>query len=169
MALAYSTADRGACHMRSWPLSREALSSDPAANRFGAAGKAAMVVGDQDGIAPKWSMIFCDFVVQPPETAVQMLAAVGLSLTEAEYRAIGPRAWNLIRLINLREGWTAAGDVPPAVLAQPLEDSGWRLPPEVFAQMKAEYYHLRRWDEQGRPTPELLAELGLEGYAARLA
>jgi aldehyde:ferredoxin oxidoreductase len=34
--------------------------------------------------------------------------------------------------------------------------------------MKKEYYEVRGWDAQGRPTAELVRELGLGGYATGL-
>jgi len=166
MGLAFATSDRGACHNRSWPISREAL--DPEGHPFDAEGKAALVVADQDGKSPKWSMIFCDFLGYGPDDALAMLAALGLDLTREEYDRMGRRIWNLIRLINLREGWTAAADALPPGLDRPLEDSGACLRPEVFSRMKREYYALRGWDGEGRPPRTLIAELGLETYAVRL-
>ncbi len=168
MALAYATADRGACHMPSWPIAGDALGDDPEADAFGPAGKAAWVIGEQDENSAEWSLVGCDFLGYGAEDATRMLAAVGLELTEAEYLQVGARVWNLIRLLNLREGWTAADDALPAGLANPLEDSGRALAPEVFRQMKEEYYRLRRWDADGRPTHELIEELGLMDYKKRL-
>jgi aldehyde:ferredoxin oxidoreductase len=94
-----------------------------------------------------------------------MLASLGWNLSLQEYESLGTRTWNLVRLFNLREGWTAADDYLPRAIAKPLEDSKKGLAPEVFAQMLSDYYLVRRWDEAGRPSTELLAELGLEIYA----
>jgi len=165
MALAYATSDRGGCHMRSWPIAAEALSEDPDADPFGAAGKAAFVCGEQDENAAEWSLVGCDFIVYKKDDAAAMLAAVGIEMTADEYLALGRRVWNLVRLFNLREGWTAADDSMPQGLAIPLKDSGRSLDPALFEQMKREYYEVRGWDVEGRPTAELVRELGLGGYA----
>lgn len=165
MALAYATSDRGGCHMRSWPIAIEALSDDPKADPFTAQGKAAFVIGEQDENAAEWSLVGCDFIGYKKDDAAQMLQAVGIEVSADGYLALGRRVWNLVRLFNLREGWTADDDSLPRALALPLTDSGRSYDPEVFAQMKQEYYELRGWDAEGRPTAALVRELGLEQYA----
>jgi aldehyde:ferredoxin oxidoreductase len=165
MALAYATSDRGGCHMRSWPIAVEALSEDKGADPFGGAGKAAFVAGEQDENAAEWSLVGCDFIGYTSDDAAAMLAAVGIEMTADEYLALGRRVWNLVRLFNLKQGWTAADDSMPKGLEIPLTDSGRSLDPALFAQMKKEYYEVRGWDAQGRPTAELVRELGLGGYA----
>ena len=165
MALAYATSDRGACHMRSWPIAIEALSAEPDADPFGTAGKAAFVIAEQDENCREWSLVGCDFIAYQPEDALAMLQAVGLDLSAAEYERLGKRIWNLVRLFNLKQGWTDQDDRLPRALHLPLEDSGRALSPETFLAMKREYYALRGWDEAGRPTPELIAALDLERYA----
>lgn len=164
MALAYATSDRGACHMRAWPIAAEALSSDPQADSFGPVGKAQIVIQEQDEKSAEWCLVGCSFLNYKADDAVAMLNAVGLRLTVEDYQLLGKRVWNLIRLLNLREGWTAADDRIPVALEKPLLDSGRSLQPQVFADMKADYYRLRGWDEQGRPGEELVASLGLSGY-----
>lgn len=39
---------------------------------------------------------------------------------------------------------------------------GHVLSKEMYDEMLDEYYRARGWDEEGRPTPERLQELGLE-------
>ena len=168
MALAYATSDRGACHMRSWPIAAEALSEDESADPFGPAGKAVFVVGEQNDNSAEWSLVGCDFVGYGAEDGAAMLTSLGFTFTTDDWAMLGERVWNLVRLFNLREGWTAADDSMPPALATPLADSGRSLAPEVFAEMMRDYYSVRGWDAAGRPTAELLARLDLEGYAATL-
>ena len=94
-----------------------------------------------------------------------MLNAIGLDISPAEYLKLGERVWNLVRLFNLREGWTAADDTMPAALQIPLEDTGRAIAPALFEEMKADYYRERGWTEDGRPTPELLSRLSVDAYA----
>lgn len=168
MALAYATADRGACHMRSWPIAVEALSEEDGADPFGIQGKAEFVIGEQDENSAEWSLVGCDFLAYAKEDAESMLRSIGIELPAEQYLALGRRVWNLVRLFNLKQGWTAADDYVPAAIHTPLEDSGRSLAPEAFAAMKQEYYQLRGWDEQGRPTRALIEELGLQEYAVGL-
>ena len=75
---------------------------------------------------------------------------------------VGKRVWNLERLYNLREGFSAADDtLPPRLLEEPVVEGpseGWV---SNLAPMLAEYYRARGWDEQGVPTQAKLDELGL--------
>jgi len=169
MALAFATSDRGACHTRAFPIENEALSSDPNADPFGTAGKAAMVIAEQDDKTVRWSMVLCDFLEYERGEILRMLASVGIDMDEDGYASMGARVWNLVRLLNLREGWTASGDRVPCALAQPQLDTGRSLAPQDFATMKREYYELRGWDDEGRPSSALVSDLKLEGYLARWA
>jgi aldehyde:ferredoxin oxidoreductase len=164
MGLAYATSDRGACHMRSWPIAADALAEEDAQDPFAPEGKAALVAGEQDGNSAEWSLVGCDFVGHGAEDACRMLASLGFPISEEEYALLGTRIWNLVRLFNLREGWTSADDYLPAALANPLTDTGRALAPAAFEQMKREYYQVRGWDEEGRPPAALVRDLGLEEY-----
>lgn len=165
MGLAYATADRGACHMRAWPVADEAFGSlDP----FTGEGKAQLVINGQHQNSIKFSLIFCDFWALSPDLMAGFCSvALGREVTADELRLAGERIWNLGRLLNVREGFRREHDYLPArVLEHPLPDgpaAGRVVPPEVFRAMLEEYYRLRGWDEDGVPTPAKLAELGLEG------
>jgi aldehyde:ferredoxin oxidoreductase len=39
------------------------------------------------------------------------------------------------------------------------EDTGWMIDPEDFERMLQEYYGLRGWDNEGRPTRETMQSL----------
>jgi aldehyde:ferredoxin oxidoreductase len=74
----------------------------------------------------------------------------------------GERVWNLERLYNNREGFTAKDDtLPSRLLTEAPGDGpskGWvsHLEP-----MLVEYYRTRGWDQNGVPTKQKLSELGL--------
>jgi aldehyde:ferredoxin oxidoreductase len=167
MALAYATSDRGGCHMRSWPIGSDALAEDPdsAGDPYAASVKAAIVKAEQDGNAAAWCLVACHFMAYGEGEGSAMLHAIGLDISPAEYLKLGERVWNLVRLFNLREGWTAADDTMPAALQIPLEDTGRAIAPALFEEMKADYYRERGWTEDGRPTPELLSRLSVDAYA----
>jgi len=58
MALAYSTSDRGACHLRAWAVSQDAFGSmEPKTFKD----KPALVINLENLNSVKWSLIVCDF------------------------------------------------------------------------------------------------------------
>lgn len=73
MGLAYATSDRGACHMRAWPVANEAYGDlDP----FTSEGKAQLVVELQHYNAVKFSTILCDFWALSLDTLAEILTLV---------------------------------------------------------------------------------------------
>lgn len=163
MALAYATSDRGACHLRAWPASREVFGDvDP----FTTEGKAQMVIDDQNLNSVKWSLVICDFYDIGFETMVRLCsAATGWKLSAEDMKVIGERIWNLTRLFNVREGLTRKDDALPYRIANdPLKGGkaeGHIVKLEDFNKMLDEYYKKRGWDKEGRPTKEKLKELSL--------
>ncbi|MBF7081536.1 aldehyde ferredoxin oxidoreductase family protein [Desulfallas sp. Bu1-1] len=163
MGLAYATAPRGACHMSAWPVAEEAYGErDP----FTIEGKAELVKDLQHYNAAKFSLILCDFWALSFDLMAEMLAALlGREITAGDLELAGERIFNLARLFNIREGMGAKDDVlPERIYSHPLPGGatmGKTLPEGEFKKMLAEYYSLRGWDENGRPTPEKLARLGL--------
>jgi aldehyde:ferredoxin oxidoreductase len=168
MALAFATADRGGCHNRSWSTSDDAFSGDVGIDPWSADGKAARVIADQNASSANWSVAFCEFIQHSDEEAAKMLSSVGVDVTAEQFRLAGERIWNLTRLINLREGWTAADDCLPAALLRPQSESGRAVAAGTFERMKAEYYSLRKWTQGGNPTRPLIESLGLSGHASVL-
>lgn len=167
IGLAYATSDRGGCHLRSWPVAAEILNPsnrlDPLSPEF----KAEYVKNEQDLIAAIDSLGLCLFVTfaLTPRQVVRL----AYSLTGCEELSsgdklvtIGERIYNLTRLFNLREGLTGEDDtLPPRLLKEPLPDGPAQGQVVPLEQMLKEYYLIRHWDGEGRPTQEKLAELGL--------
>lgn len=163
MALAYATSERGACHLRSFAVGAEAFGDiDP----FTLEGKAQLVIRDQNHNSVKWTGIFCDFwAIEIADIAQLIAAATGHPYQADEMMTIGERIWNLGRLFNVREGFGRADDYPPpAIFERPLPAgaaAGKNLVREEYEAALDEYYRLRGWTPEGRPTPEKLKELGL--------
>ena len=104
-------------------------------------------------------------------------ATTGLQLTPEEMMLAGERAWNLIKVLNVREGFNREQDTYPRKWVEPLEKPNGEkiylrnkydnriLRAEDLEQMMDDYYEERGWDKKyGIPTPAKLADLGL-GYA----
>jgi aldehyde:ferredoxin oxidoreductase len=105
-------------------------------------------------------------------------ALTGLDVAAQGLMRSAERAWNLIRALNLRAGFTAADDAPPDIWSMALSGEGmeWELRDyfgekitnEDVARFLRDYYEERGWDEKGRPTVEKLLDLGLEEVAEAL-
>lgn len=163
MGLAYATAPRGGCHMSAWTVAEEAYGQlDP----FTIEGKARLVYNLQNYTAVKFSLIVCDFWAASLDRLAGLLTlALGREFTAADLEKAGERIFNLARQFNVREGFSSRDDkLPSRILHQPLPTgvtAGKVLPEEEFEKMLQEYYAIRGWDQDGRPTPEKLWELGI--------
>ncbi len=162
MGLAYATSERGACHLRSFPLFAE----DP----FKLEAMARDVIKGQNTNAVKWSMCFCDFwgSVNTAIMADLLTAGLGRQISGDDLDKAGERIWNLMRLFNLKAGFSAADDTLSEKLMRQALKSGPQdgrvLSRDDLEQMKATYYLLRGWDEAGRPKDQKLRELGLQDF-----
>ena len=87
--------------------------------------------------------------------------------TTSQYLAItAERIRTLERLFNVRDGLDREDDtIADRMFQEPLKEGPWKgqaLDREQLEQMKDEYYALRGWDREGRPTLETLQRLGLK-------
>ncbi|MDQ0287297.1 aldehyde:ferredoxin oxidoreductase [Desulfofundulus luciae] len=104
-------------------------------------------------------------------------AATGLQTTAGELKRAGERVFNLLKVLNVREGFHRDDDSFPKIWLtekntpdgkEYLEDyyRQRRLEPQELQALLDDYYQERGWDPlTGCPTPETLAGLGL-GRAA---
>lgn len=100
-------------------------------------------------------------------------SATGIEKTPQELKLAGERAWNVQKMLNVREGHSKRHDMPPRQWLQPLVEKGRRyvatdyfrrreLTEEDFEKALRDYYEERGWDpETGAPTEEKLRQLGL--------
>ncbi|MEM3421477.1 MAG: aldehyde ferredoxin oxidoreductase family protein [Candidatus Hadarchaeum sp.] len=174
MGLALATADRGGCHERGWPVGYEVEGipgpSGPV-ERLSLQGKAEIVKWEQDWFAAVDTLVGCDFsrTGLTPEHSAQLLsAATGWDISADEFLRIGERVWNLTRMFNVREGFTRKDDdLPRRFKEEPLPfgpAKGHMVSSSDLNRMLDDYYKLRKWDSNGVPTKEKLAELGLEEF-----
>lgn len=171
MALAFMTSDRGACHLRTWPLGRELSGELP---RFGTERKVAFVVQQQNEKAAQECLGVCQFPygigLLTHDLPRLLNAATGEYWTRETLSTVGERIWNLSRLFNTRRGIRRKDDyLPERFAAQPLPNgplAGRVVARSVQDQMLDEYYALRGWSSDGVPTPETVQRLGLSSFAA---
>ena len=166
-ALVYMTADRGACHLRSWPLGRELTSVWGENDLYK---KIDFIKNQQDEKAAEESLIVCQFaygIGLLDEILPEMLnEATGEDWTLAKMKIAGERIWNLSRLFNVGEGMSREDDYLPEKFAKegiksgPLKGKTMSKGKQDF--MLDKYYELRGWTKKGVPTSETLKILGIK-------
>jgi aldehyde:ferredoxin oxidoreductase len=100
--------------------------------------------------------------MSPAELCAMVGDAMGADLSVDDMQLIGERIWNLERLFNNAAGMTRKDDaLPPRMLHEPLTEGASKGHTVPLEPMLDEYYQLRGWDHEGRPTREKLAALSL--------
>ena len=92
-------------------------------------------------------------------------AITGWQTSFWELMKVAERGLALMRIFNLREGFTAADDYLPERFATPQPTGGLAgviVEPEELARAQKLYYQMLGWDEEGVPTEARLVELDIE-------
>ena len=141
--------------MTTYPIAEEAWGTlDP----FTFDGKAKLVVDGQNTQFAKFSMGVCDFWPITSENLGKLFEITyGGSWPAEKVDKAGERIFNLQRMFNVMAGFTRQDDRLPERPAKQI-----KLGKKQFDNALDEYYRLRGWDEQGRPTVEKLTDLGIE-------
>ncbi len=174
MGLAYATSPIGASHMRGDLAYIELLGVPTLVDPLDWKQKPAMVKDWQDSFAVIDASGLCVFytvrnLVQPdqrirPQGIMELVnAATGADYSLEELCRVGERIVNTERLWLNRAGFSRAQDtLPPRITSEPLPQGPAKGMVCHLEEMLPEYYRLRGWDQQGRPTPAKLQELGLD-------
>jgi len=105
------------------------------------------------------------FPIKPPyhiHNIPQFIAAAtGMEMDEDKLWEITRRNRTLIRAINARRGLRRKDEKPP-------QDHWKKRFPELEAKLLDSYYRFKGWNEEGIPTRETLAKLGLDYVGADL-
>jgi aldehyde:ferredoxin oxidoreductase len=175
-ALSYSTSNRGACHLSSLSHPFELAVALPELGYEKPypgrqrEGKAQWVIHLQHVMTILDSLSICKFTMLSNALTIshfrewlQQITGVGRSLEE--FMVLGERAFTLKRMINNRRSITRKDDMLPPRF-RTLKKRGGSIDFDVPAllPMLSEYYDLRGWTEEGRPTPETIRRLGLETF-----
>ena len=154
-------------HLRSWPIADELLATEGRMDLYSQEFKAELVKTQQDlfGMVNCSGMcLFATFALSLKQITPFLHAATGLEVfaSSDEVMKIGERVNNLTRLFNIREGLTKELDtLPGRFFNEPLKEGPNRDRVVELEQMRAEYYFVRGWDEEGVPGGEKLKELGI--------
>jgi aldehyde:ferredoxin oxidoreductase len=171
-ALNYACGSRGACHLDAIAFAVESgvpipeFGYNSKSSPYSTEGKAMLVKRMHDLMALYNATGMCKFYLRavggPVWLAQTLTMATGWGLSWEELMTIGDRIFTLKRLFNVKAGVTKADDTLPERIATLDRNERHRaVPRKAFEQMRDEYYHLRGWDVQGRPTAARLQSLGL--------
>jgi len=152
-ALAYTTSNRGGCHLNAYLISVEILGYPYLMDRFSPVNKPNIVAYLQNLAAVMDSMVICKFLgfEFDEETFAKLLVAVtGKPYTQESVVAVGERIWNLERVFNFKAGLKGEEDKLPS-----------RFKVDVKPMLK-EYYEVRGWKPDGFPSKNKLKNLGLK-------
>lgn len=173
MGLAYATSPIGASHMRGDPAYIEILGVPLLIDPLTWDDKARIVKDWQDGFAVIDAAGLCVFfsvrnlmtadkALRPQGIMELINAATGADYTLEELSAAGERIFNAERLFLVRSGFSRKEDrLPDRITKEPLPDGPAKGMVCHLDAMLDDYYPLRGWDENGKPTIETLRALGL--------
>jgi aldehyde:ferredoxin oxidoreductase len=146
-------------------VNAEAWAPEPY-ERFANEGAGRQAVAFQNYMSLYNPLGICKFIGKvglSPETLARVAnAAAGWDLSGEDMMLAGERIFAIKRLINNRLGISRADDTLPERLlthARPSGQAEGQLPD--LAAILEEYYEVRGWQADGRPSPERLRKLGL--------
>ncbi|MFQ5763839.1 MAG: aldehyde ferredoxin oxidoreductase C-terminal domain-containing protein, partial [Rhodospirillales bacterium] len=165
MGLGYATANRGACHLRSYTVASEVLGIPEKTDPLTTDGKAGLVKAFQDATAVVDSSglcVFTTFAWTLDDIAPQIDAACEGDWTVETLLEVGERIWNLERKFNLDAGFTGKDDtLPKRLLKDAVKTGPAKGLTNGLKKMLPEYYQLRGWSKAGVPTRETLGRLAI--------
>ncbi|MBA2352357.1 MAG: aldehyde ferredoxin oxidoreductase family protein [Burkholderiales bacterium] len=165
MGLAYATANRGACHLRGYTVASEVLGIPVKTDPLVSDGKAELTKAFQDATAVVDSAGICVFTtfawtlndIQP-----QLQAACEGDWSMDKLNLMGERIWNMEREFNNAAGFTEKDDtLPKRLLTEGAKTGPAKGKVNELSKMLPEYYKVRGWTPEGKPTPETRQRLGL--------
>lgn len=173
LAIEYSTAARGACHLsglshafeRAITLPEIGLNEVP--NRLDFEQKGRLTALSQDVCGMFDSLKICKFMLfgglKLTHICEWYYCITGRKITPADFILTGERIFNLKRLFNLKCGYNpeVCDTVSSRILNLPKEGQDWKTRLPDLALLKEDYYKHRGWDERGIPTEQKLNSLGL--------
>ena len=160
MALAYATCDIGAHHTRAWTVAKELEDGE----NWSLEEKAELVIYHQT-IRPLFDMLgvcrlpWIELGLNENHYAAFFSAVTGIDFDLKELLARSRDIYDLTRMISVNLGISRKDDqAPPRWLNNPVQtgmQAGKVVNEEEFKEILAIYYHLRNWDDEGKPLPEV--------------
>lgn len=196
-ALNYSVATRGACHLRGLPTYSVWEDSElkdlfkdkywntkfnsPKATDFQAYDpvRADIVMLSESICCAADTLEVCKFNTEWMAQESMNLAAMaklatmvtGLDFDVERLKDVTDRCWQVERSFSVREGISAADDIPSPRYFEPMPSGpqkGKKLERKPFEELLQVYYQKRGWDANGIPTRRKLESLGMKEVADSL-
>lgn len=172
--LGYSVGFRGGSHHDARPHDIE-YGNPVEVRAFSIDGKAELIRDTMLRVMIEESLITCRFfggyygIRTPSEVHAKILKMItGIDFTVQELIKVAERIRNLVRVIEVRDGFSVKDDLnapPPRVLYEPIPEGpskGAYTAPREFKSMIKRFYELMGWDfSTGIPSEGKLRELGL--------
>jgi len=176
MAVNYATANRGACHLEALSYFAEMgipplglFGFDKETTRTGWEHKAEICYITQNFMETFNNLGLCKFLTRgkeaagPEVIAAWVEAVTGIPFTKEDLMKAGERNFNLKRLFNYKLGVTRKDDrLPPRLAAHDKKTGAAAGSIPYLSRMLVEYYGHRGWTQEGVPTRERIAALGLD-------
>jgi len=174
LAPTYATGTRGACHFRGGCEDVEMGGffipeigiKEGMVKFFEKENQSFLAAKCQDYFALLNSLVICAFMVDGggmtfSEVRELFNAVTGWDYSIEDLMNAGERVFTVQRLINNRDGYNASADVLPNKMFQAAKEGfrAGKVPP--FKELMEDYYNLRGWDENGKPSQGTLNRLGL--------
>ncbi|MBU1662901.1 MAG: aldehyde ferredoxin oxidoreductase family protein [Chloroflexi bacterium] len=173
MGLLYATASVGASHMAGDLAYAEVFGVPEKIDPLATKGKPALLIRFGNAFVSIDATGLCVFLalryvfdaninLWPTRLTKLMNLTTGADYTPESVLQAAERVFNLERMFLIRAGFTGKDDtLPPRMLNEPLPSGPAKGYVVKLSEMLPEFYQLQGWDENGIPTPEKLAELGL--------
>ncbi|MHA2243601.1 MAG: aldehyde ferredoxin oxidoreductase family protein [Candidatus Hodarchaeales archaeon] len=169
--LGYAVSPRGGSHLEGfYDTTIEAENANPdfgaikSLSRFEAKGKPPIVANYHNETSFNNCLIICFFVTSTRRLLPILEAVLGTTIDIPKMLEIGARAYNMERMIAVREGCSSVDDDLPYRLKHEslkFEDRENVIGPKILKTMIQEYYQVRNWDSTGKPTDKLITDLNL--------
>ena len=167
-ALGYMTSPSGACHLRGgYAVSLAFFGGTKEIPRFSLLQSPIAIRNMQNTGILQDSLGICRFTgyaFGSDPWSRMLIGVTGMDFSVARLEEIENRVAALERIFNMRAGATSADDgLPPRFAEAPILVAGEEKVVSVEAQerMRRDYYAVRHWDAEGRPTRALVEALGI--------
>ena len=165
MGIGFATSPRGACHMSAdmynFQIGQIIEAFDiESEDRFG--NEAELVARVQNFRCLTNSSVMCNFYpIQGEELAELYNLVVGWDMSVEELKTTGERIFTLMRLLNLKLGYTPENEGLPKLLLQPLEGPTEGHVPDIETHLNT-WYKYRGWNRKsGKPPKKIVEKLGI--------
>ncbi|RDE16764.1 MAG: aldehyde ferredoxin oxidoreductase [Candidatus Thorarchaeota archaeon] len=169
LAAGYATSPRGACHMAADMYNVQMGQPNEAfgiesVDRF--ANEADLVAKHQDFRCMTNSAVICNFYPLDGAKLTRLLHLVtGWDISTEEVVMTGERIFTMMRLLNLKLGYSPKNEILPKIISKPLEGATEGHVPDIDEHLN-KWYETRGWSRKtGRPSKKRLKVLGLEAMA----